>query len=108
MVINLSNKFIIQWIVSRPTSTGSNLEVSWPTTFTQIYGVSGITGCKDASIASGSGDYCKHDTTKAVAGNININFLVNGEERHFSIYSIIIRRPDKGYVYSYIGTGVKN
>lgn len=98
--IKFDNGLLIQWVTILPGSTGSNLAVSYPLMFTEIYSIAGIAGCHDANISTSKSPF--HDTVVARSALLQL-----GTELSYSDFkgALWIRRPDSGYRYSYIAIG---
>lgn len=97
----LSNSLLLNWVAVRPTSTGSDLSVSWALAFDIIYSIADIGASKDGDISTTKNPY--HDTVKAAAASIN----TKNDTRTFGTSSFYIRRPDKYYLFTYMATGYK-
>ena len=101
LLLELSNSLLLNWVAARPSNTGANFSVNWPLAFDTIYSIAGISACNNGDISTTKNPY--HDTVNAAAAQIN----TQNSTRTYTTSSLCIRRPDNGYIYSYMATGYK-
>lgn len=102
-LLNLSNTFMLQWVSTLPTSTGTNLIIYYPTAFTAVYSVAGIALSYDVSVSTSKSPY--HDTVTARSAVLQANSETN---RVFQTNCVILRRPDQYYRVGFIAVGYKS